>query len=129
MSTISVFRLIVPVIGIVLPPILDATRSGRPLLEHFELNVMSLYLATPFLVLAGLSWVVRSRIVLGVALVSLIAAHCYTWYAVNESQSSTAVLGILAAPIYELFIVLPAVVLVGLLIERAVIGRCEVMRR
>ena len=58
------FRLIVPLIGLMLPLLLETARTGKPIAEHLHFDATLVYLASPFLVLVALSWLVKSRWIL-----------------------------------------------------------------
>lgn len=96
--------------GFSLPHVLEWIRTGRlSFVPDAGLFVLLGFFASPYLALAGLSWLIRSRSVLVGGLVALVAIEIHFWFEVMKSTNSTAALGLVFIPFWQF----PVVALIG----------------
>jgi hypothetical protein len=107
---IRTLRWLVPAVGIALPVVLEYARTGR--VVPLGMLPLLLYLAFPYLVLWGVSWLVRDPRLIVTPFAAMVALQLWTWIGVATGRPGAPIMT-LKVPLWQAGLLLPAGVVVG----------------
>jgi hypothetical protein len=114
MPPLAVYRLSALSVGVLSPSIFGMLASGEWIAPGM---MLSMWLLSPYLLLIAVSFVLRWKRALWLALVGLAATGSYAGFGIGSSRDPQAALGFVFLPILQAAFVLPAALFVGWAID------------